>query len=69
MIIVPGLGFTTDGKRLGRGKGYYDQCLIEYNKIYPHNDLKTIGLAFSHQICDDIPTSQHDSLIDFVLYP
>ncbi|XP_015367696.1 PREDICTED: 5-formyltetrahydrofolate cyclo-ligase [Diuraphis noxia] len=69
LIIVPGLGFTIDGKRLGRGKGYYDRCIIEYKKKYPFNNLKTIGLAFSEQICDDIPMSQHDSLIDFLICP
>lgn len=69
MIIVPGLGFTKNGKRLGRGKGYYDQCLAKYSEIYPHNNLKTIGLAFSQQICDDIPTNKQDKLIDFVIYP
>jgi len=69
LIIVPGLGFTTNGKRLGRGKGYYDRCLTEYNKEYPSNNLKTIGLAFSQQICDDIPLGPHDSLIDIVMYP
>ncbi|XP_026812537.1 5-formyltetrahydrofolate cyclo-ligase [Rhopalosiphum maidis] len=69
LIIVPGLGFTTDGKRLGRGKGYYDRCITEYKNKYPLNNLKTIGLAFSEQICEDIPTNQQDSLIDFLVYP
>lgn len=69
LIIVPGLGFTANGKRLGRGKGYYDRCITEYKRKYPGNDLKTIGLAFSQQMCDDIPTSQQDSLIDFVVCP
>ncbi|KAL4121509.1 hypothetical protein QTP88_014007 [Uroleucon formosanum] len=69
LIIVPGLGFTMDGKRLGRGKGYYDRCITEYKKKYPFNNLKTIGLAFSEQICDDIPMSQQDSLIDFLVCP
>ncbi|KAE9526848.1 hypothetical protein AGLY_013496 [Aphis glycines] len=69
LMIVPGLGFTTDGKRLGRGKGYYDRCIAEYEKKYPLNNMKTIGLAFSEQICDDIPINQHDSLIDFIICP
>lgn len=69
LIIVPGLGFTSDGKRLGRGKGYYDKCLEEYKKKYPRNHLKTIGLAFSQQICDKIPTNRHDCLLDFVVHP
>jgi len=31
--------------------------------------LKTIGLAFSQQLCDDIPTSGQDVLMDFVVCP
>lgn len=69
LIIVPGLGFTANGKRLGRGKGYYDRCIAEYKTEYPFNGLKTIGLSFSQQICDDIPTNQRDFLIDFVIHP
>lgn len=69
MIIVPGLGFTANGKRLGRGKGYYDRCINDYKEKYPCNNLKTIGLAFSEQICDDISTSRQDVLVDFVMYP
>lgn len=66
---MPGLGFTANGKRLGRGKGYYDRCITEYKKKYPCNNLKTIGLAFNQQMCDDIPTSEYDSFIDFVVCP
>lgn len=66
---MPGLGFTMNGKRLGRGKGYYDQYIAEYKKKYPFNNLKTIGLSFKEQICDDIPISQQDSLIDLVFCP
>lgn len=68
LIIVPGLGFTVNGKRLGRGKGYYDKCIAEYKAKYSSNSLKTIGLSFSQQICSNIPTNQQDSLVDFVIH-
>lgn len=69
LLIVPGLGFTTNCKRLGRGKGYYDRCIRDYKQKYPYNNLKTIGLALRQQLCDDIPISHYDSLVDIVLYP
>ncbi|EGD83456.1 hypothetical protein PTSG_12124 [Salpingoeca rosetta] len=31
MIIVPGLAFSRDGGRLGRGKGYYDKYIQKCN--------------------------------------
>ena len=29
LMLVPGMAFTEDGKRLGRGKGYYDTYLAK----------------------------------------
>ncbi|CAF4837785.1 unnamed protein product, partial [Rotaria magnacalcarata] len=47
LIIVPGLGFTLDGSRLGHGKGYYDRYLNSLN-----GNFYTIGLAFREQILE-----------------
>ncbi|MBC7430014.1 MAG: 5-formyltetrahydrofolate cyclo-ligase [Bacteriovorax sp.] len=60
LIIVPGLGFSKDGKRLGRGKGFYDRCL-------EHSSAVKIGIAFEMQIEEDIPTDEHDIQMDFVV--
>lgn len=55
IVIVPGIAFDKKGNRLGRGTGYYDRFL---NKI--PKDTPTIGLAFSFQIVNSIPTFSHD---------
>ena len=36
LILCPGLGFTKEGSRIGRGKGYYDKYIIynNNNKYY-----------------------------------
>ena len=54
------MAFTTSGKRLGRGGGYYDKLLC----MYP-NTLK-IGLTFNERIIKDIPIENHDILMDYV---
>lgn len=69
LIIVPGLGFTSFGTRLGRGKGCYDRYFEEYNKTFPDGNWMSVGLAFSEQICDEIPTTPLDQSVSFVLYP
>lgn len=69
LIIVPGLGFTADGKRLGRGKGYYDRSIAQYTTKYSPDNLKTIGLAFGQQICQDIPVGHQDKFVDVVVCP
>lgn len=55
LILVPGLGFTTKGDRLGWGKGYYDQFLSTMKA-----DSVFSGLCFDFQIVSHIPADQWD---------
>ena len=67
LILMPGLGFTRSGDRLGRGKGYYDTYLEKYQKQFGKKPT-TIALAFFEQICDTIPTTELDVPVDVVLF-
>lgn len=60
VILVPGLAFTRDGKRLGRGKGFYDRYLKEFSGL-------KIGICFSEQIATDLPTEAHDQRVNMLL--
>jgi 5-formyltetrahydrofolate cyclo-ligase len=62
LIIVPGIAFTKDGRRLGRGKGYYDRFL----KKIP-DKAAAIGLAYDFQILPDIPTIVTDATVDRII--
>lgn len=62
LFVVPGLGFTRDGKRLGRGGGYYDATLRAASAR-----SRRVGLAFSDQIIDTIPTTSDDVDMDLVV--
>ena len=62
LVIVPGIAFSHDGQRLGRGGGYFDRFL----KKLPKKTLK-VGLAFDFQIVKDIPFFPHDIPVDLVL--
>jgi 5-formyltetrahydrofolate cyclo-ligase len=62
LFVVPGLGFTREGKRLGRGGGYYDATL---RSASPRS--RRVGLAFSEQVVDSIPTSPEDVDMDLVV--
>ncbi len=59
LMIVPGVAFTKEGKRLGYGGGYYDKYLEGKN-------IKTIGLSFEEQILEDIPLEEHDQVLDYI---
>lgn len=66
LIVVPGLGFTKDGLRLGRGKGYYDSYIMRCIKNCEKKPL-LVGLAFSTQICDELPVTERDMTLDHVI--
>jgi 5-formyltetrahydrofolate cyclo-ligase len=55
LVIVPGLGFTPNGNRIGRGMGFYDRFLSQ-----PEFIGRTCGLGFETQVLDTLPTLDHD---------
>ena len=62
LILVPGLAFTRDGRRLGRGGAYYDRLLAG-------RDPRTIalGVCFDLQLVGDLPCEPHDQRVDAVV--
>jgi hypothetical protein len=61
ICIVPGRAFTKDGKRLGRGIGFYDR-LLEKN-----SQMTAIGVCFSTQIYEDLPEDTWDKRVEKVV--
>jgi 5-formyltetrahydrofolate cyclo-ligase len=59
-LFVPGVGFDLRGARLGRGKGFYDRYLDS-------NKVMSIALAWSEQLCEQIPVESHDCHMDFII--
>jgi 5-formyltetrahydrofolate cyclo-ligase len=55
LVIVPGLGFTNTGYRIGRGMGFYDRFLAQAEFLGI-----SCGLAFSEQVVADLPVLDHD---------
>jgi 5-formyltetrahydrofolate cyclo-ligase len=61
-ILVPGVAFDLAGRRLGRGKGFYDRLLAE---VRGHK----CGVAFDAQIVAHLPEEPHDIRVDSILTP
>jgi 5-formyltetrahydrofolate cyclo-ligase len=61
-VLVPGLGFTLDGGRIGRGKGYYDRLLSPVSGF-------RCGVAFDGQVVAFLPLEPHDARLDCILTP
>ena len=57
LILVPGLAFDEMGRRLGRGKGYYDRFLLRTKG-------KTMGIC--RCLVPEVPVEDHDIRMDAV---
>ena len=54
-ILIPGVAFDRKGGRIGYGKGYYDKFFASHSQT-----LEKIGIAYTIQIVDTIPTTSLD---------
>jgi 5-formyltetrahydrofolate cyclo-ligase len=62
VIVVPGLLFDARGHRLGYGAGYYDRTLPRFCP-----PAVAIGVAYDFQLAVDVPTTDDDFAIDWVV--
>jgi len=67
IILVPTLGFTREGHRMGYGKGYYDRTLAALKQQY--HPFVSIGVAWA---CGDLSNENyqpqaHDVPLDAIL--
>jgi 5-formyltetrahydrofolate cyclo-ligase len=59
-VLVPGLAFSLDGLRLGRGGGHYDATLAAAPRAL------RVGLAFDLQLVAALPAEPHDARVDAI---
>jgi len=68
VVLVPTLGFTPQGQRIGYGKGFYDRTLAGFTALNHHPTL--IGVAWDNANIHDIdPAYQaqaHDHRLDAI---
>lgn len=60
-VVLPCLGFSPDGLRLGRGGGYYDATLPSMTRAL------RIGIGFEAQLVPELPREPHDAPLDAVV--
>ena len=59
-ILLPGIAFDLKGQRLGSGKAFYDKTLKNYSGI-------KVGVAYSVQLTESLPSSEHDIPVDVIV--
>ncbi|HEY3348005.1 MAG TPA: 5-formyltetrahydrofolate cyclo-ligase [Nitrospirota bacterium] len=62
LIIMPGVGFDAECRRIGYGGGYYDKLLEE---ISPRTKL--VAVAFEVQMMDKVPSEEHDRRVHRII--
>ncbi len=65
IMLVPLLAYDSKNNRLGYGGGFYDRYLNKYLKS--HNNILTIGIAFSFQKYHKLPVSINDVKLNYIL--
>ena len=61
-VLVPGVAFDAQGRRLGYGGGFYDRLL----PLLPPQVARVAG-AFDLQIVDRVPAAPHDIAVDTIV--
>jgi len=64
VLFVPLVAFDNELNRLGYGGGYYDRYL---SRIKKNKKIITIGMGYSFQKLQRLPTNQHDMKLDYVV--
>lgn len=62
LLLVPGLAFDLRGRRLGRGKGFYDRLLATAHGT-------KCGICFDWQIVEAVPVEAHDAALNCIVTP
>ncbi|MDY7100032.1 MAG: 5-formyltetrahydrofolate cyclo-ligase [Actinomycetota bacterium] len=61
IVLVPGLAFSADGRRLGHGGGYYDRLLAALAHA------TAVGVAAEALVVPDVPTEAHDVAVGWLV--
>lgn len=64
LVFVPALAIDSRGHRLGKGKGFYDRGLLDFEPRPP-----VIAVIFEDELIDSIPSLSHDQPVDAVITP
>jgi 5-formyltetrahydrofolate cyclo-ligase len=64
LAIIPALAVDGNGIRLGKGKGFYDRALLEFEPTPP-----IVVVVFDNEILDAVPAESHDYPVDAAVTP
>ncbi len=63
LMLIPGMAFDAGGRRLGRGKGFYDRYLAQPAAAH----IYKVGLCLPHGMVAEVPAEEHDVIMDKII--
>jgi 5-formyltetrahydrofolate cyclo-ligase len=67
LVVTPGLAFDRQGRRLGRGGGYYDRFFEELDKA--GREYCAAGFCLDAQIKAEVPAEEGDKIMNGIVSP
>ena len=64
ILLIPLVAYDKDLNRLGYGGGFYDRYI---SSVQNNKNIIKIGLGFSFQKIDKLPTNKYDQKLDYIL--
>jgi 5-formyltetrahydrofolate cyclo-ligase len=64
VVVVPGVAFDVEGRRVGRGGGSYDRALAGLSPRPP-----VLALARDEEVVSHVPVEPHDVCVSIVVTP
>lgn len=62
LVLMPGLAFDREGRRIGYGGGFYDRFLAD------EPEHPTVALCYEFQMVDRVPTEEFDMRVDRIFW-
>ena len=63
-MLIPFVAYDNEFNRLGYGGGFYDRYI---SKVQHHKKIIKIGVGFSFQKINKVPTNQYDKKLDYII--
>ena len=62
LVLMPGMAFDRQGRRIGYGGGYYDKFLAQ------ELEHPTVALCYDFQLLEDLPAEDFDVPVDLLFW-
>ncbi len=63
LVLIPGVAFDPAGRRLGRGRGFYDRYLAHPAAAH----IYKVGICHPQALVPEVPAEPHDVVMDKII--